>query len=161
MNRDGFPDLVVGAFKADPGTPARVDAGQATVFSVATTNLSGSGSPKIGGTITLDLTAPGDGSLPYQVGSSLGTGPIPIDTRLLHLGMDALLVVTVQGLLPTVFSRYSGLLDGAAQATAAIRTPNAPALVGVRIHSAFVTVKSKAPSNLRSSGNTFSFDITK
>jgi hypothetical protein len=159
VNRDGIPDFVVGAFHAGPG--GRSTAGQATVFSVVTTVISGSGNPGIGGTIGLHLLAAGDGSLPYQVGSSLGTGPIPIDTRRLGLSPDALLVLTVGGALPTIFSRYSGLLDSSGSGTAAINIPNIPALIGVRIHTAFVTIKAGAPSSIQSISNTFSFVITK
>ncbi|MBN2491129.1 MAG: FG-GAP repeat protein [Planctomycetes bacterium] len=158
VNRDGVPDLFVGAFNADPG--ALSSAGQATVFSVAATVLSGSGSPSIGGTIVLSLTAPGDGGLPFQVGSSLGTGPIPIDTRLLYLSLDALLIASVQGVFPGIFSNYSGILDGNGMGTAAIRIPKSPLLPGVRIHSAFVTLKPGAPSSISSISNTFSFSIT-
>ncbi|MBN2490083.1 MAG: FG-GAP repeat protein [Planctomycetes bacterium] len=159
VNRDGALDFVVGADMADPGS--RTDAGQATVFSArGIPTISGTGSPAVGGVLTLALASPGDANLPYQVGSSLTAGTIPIDRRLLYLGMDALLVVTVQGQLPTVFSRYGGFLDASAKATAAIHTPRAPALVGLRIHSAFVTVKAGAPSNLESISNTFFFDVT-
>ena len=124
-------------------------------------SIVGSGNPGIGGTVTLNLSAPADPTLPYQVGSSLGTGPIPIDTRLLNLSPDALLVASVQGYLPTVFSAYSGLLDSSGKGTAAIHIPQIPGLIGVRLHSAFVTIKAGAPSNLASISSTFSFSITK
>jgi hypothetical protein len=160
VNRDGWADLIVGADMADPG--ARKDAGQATVLSPhAITTITGTGSPRIGAIMTLALAAPGDGSLPYQVGSSLGDGVIPIDTRLLRLMPDVLLVVSVQGWLPTIFVRYTGFLDATGKASAEIRTPNAAALAGLRIHSAFVTIKPGAPSNIESISNTFWFDITR
>jgi len=44
-----------------------------------------SGSPNPGGTVTLDMFAPTDANLPYQLGSSLGTGPIPSGSRQLDL----------------------------------------------------------------------------
>ena len=44
---------------------------------------------------------------------------------------------------------------------AAIHIPNLPALIGVRLHSAFVTLGPSAPSGIRSISNTFSFTITK
>lgn len=124
-------------------------------------SISGSGSTSIGGTITLDLTAPGDANLPYQVGSSLGTGPIPIDTRQLNLSPDTLLLVSVQGYLPSVFSGYSGILDKSGKGKAAIHIPNDPVLVGIRLHSAFLTIKAGAPSNIASISNTFTFSITR
>ena len=45
------------------------------------THLAVSGSPRPGGTVTFGLTAVNDKGLAYQVGSSFGTGPIPIDSR--------------------------------------------------------------------------------
>jgi FG-GAP repeat protein len=150
VNRDGFPDLIVGAYGAD----------QATVFSVVTTLISGAGSPSIGGSFILHLLAPGDGNLPYQIGTSLGTGPIPIDTRLLNLSADALLFLSVGGTVPAIFPNYSGVLDNTGNGKAALNIPNASVLVGYHIHSAFVTIKAGAPSNIKSISNTFSFVIT-
>ena len=121
----------------------------------------GSGSPSIGNVVTLLLRAPADGGLPYQVGTSLGTGPIPIDTRQLGLSLDDLLLVTVRGLLPAVFQQYSGLLDATGRGTAKIAIPGNPGLVGVRLHSAFVTLDASAPSNIKSISNTFSFTVRK
>ena len=158
VNMDGISDLIVGANAADPG--GRSNAGQAAVFSIATVILSGAGSPSIGGIISLHLLAPGDGNLPYQVGSSLGTGPIPVDTRLLNLDPDAILFLSVGGMVPVIFSNYSGVLDSTGQGTAALNIPKETALVGYHIHSAFVTLDMSAPSNIKSISNTFSFVIT-
>ena len=160
VDRDGWADVIVGADMADPGS--RQDAGQATVFSPrGISTLSGTGSRRIGETMTLGLDAPGDGNLPYQVGSSLSAGSIPIDTRLLYLGPDVLLVVSVQGLLPGIFSGYAGVLDAGGKASAAIHNPNVAALAGVRIHSAFVTLKPGAPSGLESISSTYYYDVTR
>jgi hypothetical protein len=121
----------------------------------------GSGSPSIGNVVTLLLRSPRDSGLPYQVGTSLGTGPIPIGSRPLGLSLDDLLLVTVQGLLPSVFQQYSGVLDATGRASAKIAILNDPALIGVRLHSAFVTLKAGAPFNIQSISNTFSFTVTK
>ena len=121
--------------------------------------LSGSGKP--GTTVNLDLTAPTDAGKPYQVGSSLGTGPIPIGKRQINLSPDNMLVASVGGHLPSVFVGYTGLLDAAGKAQAKLVIPNIPALIGVRLHSAFVTLDTAAPSGIRSISNTFSFSITK
>ena len=59
---------------------------------------------------TLDISAPGDSGLPYQIGSSLGTGPIPIDTRVLNLSPDDLLVVTVNNYLARRDSQWMGTI---------------------------------------------------
>ncbi|MBN2491208.1 MAG: FG-GAP repeat protein [Planctomycetes bacterium] len=158
VNRDLFPDLMVGAQFADPG--GRTDAGQATVFSLAAWVISGSGSPRIGGTITLDLLAPGDQILPFQIGSSLGSGPIVIGNRTLGLSGDGLLLVSVSGFCPGIFQGYRGVIDNQCQARAAIGIPNHPTLIGVRIHTAFVTLDPNAPAGIKSISNTFSFTIT-
>jgi len=104
----------------------------------------------------------GEPGLPYQAASSLGTGPIPIGTRQLNLSWDAVFVTSVYGLAPTVFVNYSGVIDqqkGTAQAS--LNIPNIAALVGIDIHTAFVTVSGAAPSVIKSISNTFSFSITK
>jgi hypothetical protein len=124
-------------------------------------DLTASGLPRPGSTITLNLRANEVRGSPYQLGTSLGTGPIPIDTRRLDLSPDSLLLVAVNDYWPTVFSGYRGVLDGQGQAKAAVNIPNIPALIGIRLHTAFVTVDPKAPSGIKSISNTFSFVIAK
>jgi len=123
--------------------------------------LAASGVTRPGGRIDFGLTTYDDAGLPYQLGTSLGTGPIPIDTRKIDLGPDNLLLVTVNNYWPWIFSGYRGVIDSKGQAQAAIHIPNIPALIGLRLHSAFVTLDPAAPSGIRSISNTFSFSITK
>ena len=123
------------------------------------TLLSLSGSPSPGGTVNLDLLSTGDAGRAYQLGSSFGTGPIPIDSRQLDLSPDALLVLSVSGVLPTVFENYAGVLDAQSQAKARIHIPAVPALKGVRIHSAFVTLLATAPSGVANISNMAMFTI--
>jgi hypothetical protein len=120
-----------------------------------------SGTPRLGGTVGIGLTATNDAGLPYLLGSALGTGPIRIDTRQLGLSPDGLLFVTVMNALPTIFFGYRGSLDARGQAQAAVRVPNHPPLVGLRIHSAFVTLDPTAPSGIRSISSTASLTITR
>jgi hypothetical protein len=128
-------------------------------FTTVDVLLAGSGSPKPGGVVNLDLLAPADGGLAYQVGSSLGTGPIPLGNRQIDLSLDDLLVITVSGLVPSVFQNYSGLLDASGKARATINILNDQKLIGVRIHSAFVTIDPASPFGIRSISNTFTFTI--
>jgi len=123
--------------------------------------ISGSGAPRPGGTILLDLEATRDVGSAYQVGTSLGTGPIVIGNRVLNLGPDDLLFVSVLGYWPWVFSNYRGVIDNKGHAGAAIHIPNIAALMGQKIHTAFVTLSPTAPSGIKSISNTFSFPITK
>ena len=110
--------------------------------------------------VTLDLSAPADKGLPYQIGSSLGTGPILIDTRKLGLSADAILTASVSGWMPSVFIDYAGILDAAGKGKGTINIPSIPALVGIKLHSAFVTIDSSAPSNIKSISPTETIAIT-
>ena len=121
-------------------------AGLKTRFTVEKISIIASGKHNPGGTVTLDLSAPSDGGLSYQIGSSLGTGPIPIDSRQLGLSSDAILMASVNGWLPTIFKDYAGVLDAAGKGKGTLNIPNIPALIGIKIHSAFVTLSSSAPS---------------
>lgn len=128
-------------------------------FTVIEILITGSGNPKPGGTVVLDLQSPGDAGLVYQVGSSLGSGPIPIGARNLLLSPDDLLVVSTGGLLPSIFVDYSGKLDASGKAQAKINILNDSRLTGIRIHSAFVTLDSGAPFGIKSISNPFIFTI--
>jgi len=131
------------------------------VAKISETVLVASGTGRVGSSINLVLNATAGASLLYQVGSSLGAGPIPIDTRRIDLSPDWLLTVSVAGGWPTIFSGYRGVIDSKGQAQAAIHIPNIPSLIGVRLHSAFVTLDPAAPSGIRSISNALSFSITK
>jgi len=136
-------------------------AGLKTRFTVHTVNIVGTGTPRPGNTVTLMLSSPADGTLPYQVGTSLGTGPIMIDVRPLGLGLDGVLIASVSGSLPMVFQDYSGVLQTNGSGQAKLNIPNLSVLVGIRLHSAFLTIKLGEPSNVKSISNTFSFTILK
>jgi hypothetical protein len=128
-------------------------------FTVITVSLTGSGSPRPGGAIDLGLLSVADPGRPYQVGTALGEGPIPLGSRQIGLSADDLLMVSTLGLLPTVFVNYAGVLDAGGQAKARIDILNDRALIGIRLHSAFVTLDPSAPFGIRSISNTFSFSI--
>ena len=123
------------------------------------TVLEGAGASGIGGTLTLKLAATEDAGLPYIVGSSFGTGPIPIDTRTLGLSYDALLWTTVGGVAPGVFKNYTGSIGSNNRAQAFIVIPNLPGLVGITVYSAFFTLDAKAPSGVKSISNTYPLKI--
>ena len=145
------------------GGPILTHSGGADVFvaKVAFTHLMGSGSPQPGGSVVLLLAASDDSGRPYLVGTSLGTGPISIGSRKIDLSPDNLLVISLTGLWPWVFSGYQGVIDNKGQAQASIHIPNMTALIGQKIHTAFVTLDPVAPSGIRSISDTFSFTITK
>jgi hypothetical protein len=95
----------------------------------------------------------------YGMGSSLGAGPILIGARKLGLSLDALLLASTGGLLPTVFVNYAGVLDISGRGSASLAIPNIAALKGIKIYSAFVTAKASAPSGISSISNTVDFTI--
>ena len=112
-------------------------------------------------TVIFTLNAAGNEGLWYQGGTSLGAGPIRVDTRRIDLSLDSLLFVSTSGFWPSIFSGYRGILGASGQATAAIHIPNQQALVGLRIHTAFVTVDPAAHSGIRSISNTETFTISR
>ncbi|MBN2490085.1 MAG: hypothetical protein JXQ29_04465 [Planctomycetes bacterium] len=148
-----------GAFSATTATGSDLIGALKMRFTAVDVVLVGSGAPRPGGTVNLDLFSSSDPGLPYQVGSSLGIGPIVLGTRQIDLSVDDLLVVTVGGWLPAVFTGYSGLLDTSGKGRATIHIPNDARLIGARIHSAFVTLDAGAPLGLRSISNQFPFTI--
>jgi len=124
-------------------------------------SLTASGTPRPGGTITLDLAAMEARGLPCQFGSSFGTGPTYIDTREIGLKKDDLLFVSVAGLWPKISRNYAGTLNAAGKARATIVIPGDTALIGTHVHSAAVTFDYSWPSGIRSISQTCSITITK
>jgi hypothetical protein len=131
------------------------------VAKIAEASILASGTGRIGTPVTVSLLANDDLGFAYQVGTSLGTGPIPIDTRSLNLSPDGLLFVSTSGFWPGIFSGYRGVIDSKGQAQATINIPNVTVLIGTRLHTAFVTLDPAAPSGVRSISNTDSFTIAK
>jgi hypothetical protein len=121
--------------------------------------LTATGTTRVGDTITLALNAPGNEGLSYQGGSSLSSGPIRIDKRQIELGIDDVLIVSTSSVLPSIFSGYRGIIDSFGTAKAAIHIPKTKVLVGLRIHTAFVTIDPEAHSGIRSISNTEAFTI--
>jgi len=115
--------------------------------------------PKIGTPVKLTMTAPDSAGLRVQVASSFGQGPIPLDSRKLGLTLDPLFMITVFNMLPNTFAGYRGQIDAGGKATAAVNLPAIPALHGIAIYSAFVTLSTKAPSGIRAVSNTFGFVV--
>jgi len=153
-------DNRAGAYTGTSALTWNANLGLITRFTIDFISVIGSGSPRPGGTITFNLHAPGDANLPYQTGSSLGTGPIPLGNRVVKLTPDGLLVASVGGTLPFIFQDYSGRLDSSGKAKALLHLPNDARLVGVRLHTAFLTLDQNAPFGVKSIAEPFSFSIT-
>ena len=88
-------------------------------------------------------------------------GPIPLGARRINLNLDAILFATVNGYIPGIFQNYAGFLDAQGLGKAAILIPNDTALIGIHLHSAFVTLKAGEPLNIKSISNTWRLVITK
>jgi hypothetical protein len=142
-------------FEGDPRPASNVDIGADEVA----TRIIGSGTGKIGTTLTFTLIAPTDPSLPYQVASSWGNSGIPIDTRTIPLAPDDLLFLSISGAVPTIFQDYVGLLDTKGTGGAKLNIPNIPQLKGIRVFTAFITLSPSAPSGVSSISNSFLFTI--
>ena len=132
----------------------------AFVCKVRFVGLSASGKASPGGRVDLALRDTDSIGLRFQLGSSLGTGPISIDTRKIDLSPDNLLQISVVDLWPSIFQGYRGVIDSNGQAKAAMYIPNTNALIGIRVYTAFVTLDSLMPSGIKSISDTVSFTIT-
>jgi len=125
--------------------------------------LSGSGAPRPGAVVRLDLAPLSEITKPYFLGASFGLGPIPIiyygiAIWELALSPDPLLWVSLSGSLPTIFRDFAGTTDKQGKATASIQIPAEPALIGLTIHTAFATYSGQQFTVV---SNTYSFTITK
>jgi len=124
-----------------------------------TVQIIASGSPKPGATLTLLLLAQRDIGLPCQVGTSLTAGSIPLGNRRIGLGLDAILIASVSGTLPTIFAGYTGIIYSTGAGQAWINIPDKAELRGVRLFNVFVTIRAGAPSGIQSISRTFVFTI--
>jgi hypothetical protein len=108
-----------------------------------------------GTTIPIDCVASEDVGLAFQVGTSLGIGPLYLPgVRRLDLSPDPLLQASVLGVLPGVFQGYTGVVPPNGEWQATIQLPPWPALVGLNLNTAFITFAPAAPAGLQSISNT-------
>ena len=133
----------------------------AFVAKIALVLLSASGSTRAGGRMDFTLDATDDAGRYYQAASSFSAGPIPIDTRTVGLGYDGLLWLSLSGLLPDTFLDYRGTIGPDGRATASLVIPDLGEVIGLKIHTAFVTLDPAAPSGIKSISNTVDFTISK
>jgi hypothetical protein len=130
------------------------------VIGTANGNLTGSGTPSPGGTVTLQLDSSGDQGLPYLLATSLGPGPTPLGTRKLPITMDELVKVSAGGLLSGIFVNYSNKLDTQGKAQAQIKIPNNAALKGVRLYNAYVVLEPNAPLGIKTISQQYILSIS-
>jgi len=107
-----------------------------------------SGTGQIGTTVDLNLIAAPDAGKTYRLGTSLGTGPLPIGARQIDLSLDPVLLASIGGTLPSVFKDYAGMLGKAGKATGKLILPKDPVLIGIKTYSAFLTFDKAAPQGV-------------
>jgi len=142
-------------FEKDPRPSTGVDIGA----DEALVKLLGSGPGQPGTTINFQLVATTDPNLTYYMASSLGAGPIPIDTRFINLSPDVIFILSLNGVLPSIFSNYANVLSAIGENTAQLNLPAVMALAGTTIHTGFVTIQGGAPSGIKSISTTYIFTV--
>ena len=75
------------------------------------------------------------------------------------LAVDNVFMISLTGTAPAVFTNYAGVLNGQGNSQATVNIPPINALIGLNIHSAFVTLKTTAPLGLQSISNHYAFTI--
>lgn len=114
----------------------------------------------LGGSISLILSLPSDANRPYLMACSAGTGPLPVDTRMLRLDWDLLLNLSAFQGGAGVFLGFSGFLGaGGYSPMPAVLVPNLPALSGLTLHFAVVTGLATAPSGVNTISDTLSLPV--
>jgi len=108
------------------------------------------GNPKIGVPFAIGLSARVDPIHTYAAAASLSaTSGLPLGIRTFPLDLDNLLIATANNWLPQIFSGFRGLLDSQGRSLVSIKAPRNPALVGVSIHVAFLTLDPTKPLGIR------------
>ncbi len=101
-----------------------------------------------------DLASPSDPGSRYACVSSFTGGRTGLPGGMtLGLGVDPVFFLSVNELVPTIFTNYSGRLDATGAAQTTVSLPLVRGLVGLRLRTAFVTFE-LAPFALRSVSST-------
>ena len=138
--------------------------GERIVLNITATNSAAAptlilaGASSIGSTQTIDIASPDEPMTGYAVGLSGGNTGIEIDTRTIPLRDDHVLRLTLQSSLPSLVD-FTGILDAQGCASARLRIPNEPSIVGQTLWAAFVTLDPMAPSGISQISSSTSFTI--
>jgi len=122
-------------------------------------SLSSSGTPKIGTSYPLLLSAVTEGSQNYVMALTIsGSQPgIPVGRRFIPAVPDGMFFVTLANVLPAVFINFQGVLSPSGIAQANVAIPGAAALVGVKVHGTYATFDL---NGIRAIANPWLFQIT-
>ncbi|MBN2492242.1 MAG: hypothetical protein JXQ29_15455 [Planctomycetes bacterium] len=119
--------------------------------------------PQPGSYMAIGLHSAGAPFKAYMCASSLDAKlgiPLP-GNRVLPLDFDNLVVITAQNLLPQIFVNYQGILDASGRATLLVHIPPEPALAGITIYTAGITLDPHAPGGVHLVSTPLPFTIQK
>ncbi len=119
------------------------------VPSARPTTLTAQGAPRLGQTVALDLSSPDDPGAPYFLPVSDAVAP-PMALgfgRSLPIARSILLEIELAA--PQVFQNVLGVLDGQGRGQGRLAVPADPALVGLTLHFAGVTLDASYLSGVR------------
>jgi hypothetical protein len=123
--------------------------------------MPGAVSPAIGKTADFLIDDPIGGGRFYAAALSFSNTGIPLgspDIRVLPIGFDPLVVLSVNGLSPN-FIDFQGTLSGPGQGVVKLAIPALPALVNLQLHMAFATLRQSAPSGVLTVSKPYGFVI--
>lgn len=116
--------------------------------------------PATGTTLAIDLHSPSDANKPYVLAASFSNAGIPAGaSRRIPLFPDPIFAITVGNQLPSLFQRYSGVLDANGRASAGLRIFNNPSLVGITLHHAFIVPEAGQPNGIGTISNPLAVTI--
>lgn len=101
--------------------------------------LSASETVKPGGRIDVRMQQGAPGAV-YQIAASLGQAPLRFGQHTVGLSADGLFFASVFVGAPT-FTGYAGVVGSGGTASATLDVPNVPALAGIRVYHAGVTLR--------------------
>jgi hypothetical protein len=143
VNGDGLPDIINGTGEDIAGQSY---AGSAIVY--VSKSFQATDEVPLGGNLELNLRVPAQPLGFYFLAFSLDKEPgIPVGTRTLPLNWDALFNITFAN------PAFCGNLDSDGDRQIVLFVPNDPALSGLTIYSAFLTLKSGAPMGVGTISN--------
>ena len=109
--------------------------------------------PVVGVNVRLDLDSAADGNKAYVMGASLSDTGFPVGGKTVPLGVDFLLILSINNLVPTLFQNYQGILNATGRATATLAVPSDPGLKGLTVHHAFVVLDATKPGGVGTVSN--------
>jgi hypothetical protein len=110
-------------------------------------NLWGLNTPTSGAAFNVSIRFASHPGKSYVAAASFSPRPgIPVDSRMIPLTPDNLFAISL--VLPQIFVKFIGVLDGGGRATPYMLLPKIPGLKGLRMYLAAVVIDPQAPSSI-------------